>query len=504
MSEQDPTPKGLHRLLDDAAARHPHRTAVIEGARAVDYAHLSRRVDRLARRLAAVGVRRGDRVVLLMANNLAFVESLHAVLRSGATAVPVSPDTKPFQLRKITANAQPVLLLTDRADRDLPLLDGLPTHTPDDLPTALPPTAVPAAPDGPPAFLLYTSGSTSDPKGVICPPGAVLFAVHAIARRLGYTEADTVYCRPPFSFDYGLYQILLCALAGATLVVSGDQPEVATLRIARDSGATVMPLVPTLAASLLTLARRDPRPTRLRLFTNTGEHLPSARADALRATFPGAEVVPMYGMTECKRITIADPVTDPEPGADPALRACVGRALPGTTLRILDEDGEPVLPGTVGEIVVSGPHLMAGYWRDPEETALRYGHDRTGRRVLRTGDYGSLDAEGRLRLEGRRDDLIKRRGMRTSTAEIESAACDIPGVAEACLTGAEDGTLTLWYVGAADPVAVTAGLRERLEGPKLPDGVASVAALPRTVNGKIDRRRLTESAPRTAPAGGRS
>lgn len=496
--EPDPsTPTAVHRLLDLAAARHPDRIAVTEGTDAVTYAQLAGRTVRLARKLTAAGVLPGDRVIIRMANSLAFVDSLYAVLRAGATAVPVSPDMKPYHLRRVAANARPVLLLTTPGDPDRPHLDGVPTASPDEPLRTLPRPADDAPHGEAPAFLIYTSGSTAAPKGVVCPPAAVLFAVRAIAERLGYTSSDTVYCRPPFSFDYGLYQILLCAQAGAGLVVSGDQPEIATLRIARDNGVTVMPLVPTLAASLLTLARRDPRPTRLRLFTNTGESLPRARADALRAAFPGSGVVPMYGMTECKRITIADL------DGDLASSGTVGRALPGTVLRIVDEDGSPVPAGTVGEIEVSGPHLMAGYWRDPEETSRRFHRDHTGRRVLRTGDYGRLDAAGELRIEGRRDHIIKRRGMRTSLAEIEAAACDIPDVDEACLQPTAEGLLTLWYVGSATEPTVRAGLGERLEGPKLPDRVTSIAAMPRTVHGKIDRRQLAEATPQTTPAGDR-
>lgn len=192
----------------------------------------------------------------------------------------------------------------------------------------------------------------------------------------------------------------------------------------RETGATVVPIVPSFATMIVSLAKRDTEPQApVRMFTNTGAALPPATIDALREHFPGARVVRQYGQTEAKRITVMPPEEDRErPGA-------VGLPLPGTRVLIVDADGNELPAGEVGEIVAVGPHVMPGYWNSPEITADTFRTDpASGQRSLHTGDYGSLDADGYLYFEGRRDDMFKRKGLRMSTLEIEGAAMDIPGV----------------------------------------------------------------------------
>jgi acyl-CoA synthetase (AMP-forming)/AMP-acid ligase II len=252
-------------------------------------------------------------------------------------------------------------------------------------------------------------------------------------------------------------------------------------------GVTVVPLVPSLGEMLLTLARRDRRePPPVRLFTNTGAALTAPVIARLRESFPTAQVSPMFGTTECKRITVLEPDGDLEkPGS-------VGRALDGTEVLVLDDEGRPLPPGTVGEIAVRGPHMMRGYWRAPEQTALRFRPDPvTGEVTLHTGDYGHLDADGHLYFEGRRDDLFKRKGVRMGTLEIETAALDIPGVAAAAALAPADGhDLTLHAVTDLTPDAVLAQLAERLEAAKVPAACHVLDALPLTPNGKTDKQRL--------------
>ncbi|KOG87815.1 peptide synthetase, partial [Streptomyces varsoviensis] len=264
----------------------------------------------------------------------------------------------------------------------------------------------------------------------------------------------------PLAFDYGLYQIFLSALAGAELVLTDADAHTGLMATLHRHGVTVMPLVPSLAEMLVRLAARDRRgPAALRLVTNTGADLTPPLIAAVRGAFPSARVVPMFGITECKRVTIL------EPDGDLARPRSVGRPLPGTEVLILDERGRPQPPGAAGEIVVRGPHVMAGYWRAPELSAQRFRTDpATGERVLHTGDYGHLDEDGHLYFHGRRDDMFKRRGVRMSALEIEAAALDIPGVrGAAVLPPGEGRELTLFAVSALEPKEIIARLGERLE-----------------------------------------
>ncbi|MCP2258145.1 Acyl-CoA synthetase (AMP-forming)/AMP-acid ligase II [Streptoalloteichus tenebrarius] len=470
-------PEPMHAVLLAAADRTPHAPAVSDRMSTVDYQGLCDAALRAATVLRSRGVRRGDRVLVEADPRWEFVALLYAASMVGAVTVPLGTGTKAFHARHIRADVDPALVVGS---------GGL---TWDEL-VAATETSAPATADTPgpgdPALIFYTSGSSGMPKGVVCPHGQVGFTARAIADRVPYHADDVVLLRLPLSFDYGCYQIPLCALAGAHLVLADPRDNAGFLRALRAAGTTVLPVVPSLARLLLTLAGRDSAPTRLRLLTNTGERLDETTQRALRDRFPGLTMALMYGLTECKRVSVG------LVGPDAAPTDSVGRPLPGTSVAVLGPDGTPLPPGEVGEIAVTGPNLTDGYWRAPELTARRFGQCRTtGRRVLFTGDLGSLDADGELRVHGREDDIFKNAGVRVSATEIEAAALDVPGVTAAgvALPVGPEGAV-LWAVGSATPAEILAGLRERLEPARVPAACRVVAALPQTANGKIDRRAL--------------
>nr|WP_246568602.1 AMP-binding protein [Streptomyces flaveus] len=470
----------------------PAAPAVRDRDKAWSYGHLDAAARAVEQRLAALGIRPGDRVLARTGSACEFLALLYGTWRHGATFVPVSPAMKAYHLTSVLADAEPALIVTTPAEATA--ADGVPwpadtavltvddfDFTPADTPVG-PARPVPADRL---ALLIYTSGSTSAPKAVACPHAPVAFAARAIETRLRYRQDDVVLTAVPLSFDYGLYQALLCALAGAELLLSDADEHARLLGYARDHGATVVPLVPSLGELLVRLTARDGRPTKVRLFTNTGAALNAPLIAQLRERFPGARVAPMFGTTECKRMTIL------EPDGDLARPGSVGPALPGTEILVLDDDGRPLPPTEIGEIAVRGPHVMAGYWRAPEPTALRFRTGPDGRVTLHTGDYGWLDKDGHLYFQGRRDDLFKRRGLRMSAIEIEAAALDVEGVREAALLVPEGGRdMVLFTVGDPSAEQVLARLAERLEAAKVPDECQVLPALPLTANGKTDRKRL--------------
>jgi acyl-coenzyme A synthetase/AMP-(fatty) acid ligase len=197
-------------------------------------------------------------------------------------------------------------------------------------------------------------------------------------------------------------------------------------------------------------------------------------------------VIRQFGQTECKRISVLPAsFEDTKPES-------VGRPLPGTRVFILDEDGRELPQGETGEIVVEGPHVMPGYWRQPELTARTFRADPiTGNRRLHTGDYGSVDPDGFLYYEGRRDDMFKRRGVRMSTVEIEAAAMDIPGVrAAAVLPPRGDRDLAVCVASELSSHAVLRELALRLEPAKVPGICRVIDDLPLTAHGKNARPEL--------------
>jgi acyl-CoA synthetase (AMP-forming)/AMP-acid ligase II len=470
----------VHGLLDEAAVEAAGSSAVRDGAGAWTYAETAAWSEAVAAVLARRGVRRGDRVVVQLPTNRELVALFYGASRAGAVFVPVNPAMKAFHFDSVVANAEPVLVVTpaefgplwseveeahERGERAEPV-----AVEPDDV-----------------AVLIYTSGSTAAPKGVIGPHRQVTFAAAAIQAVLGYRADDVVFCRFPMSWDYGLYKVLLATLGRSEIVLADAESDLRLLRRMREVGATVVPIVPSLATMIVTLAGRDSdNPAPVRLFTNTGAALPDVTSAALRAAFPGARVVRQFGQTECKRITIMPPEEDEtRPGSS-------GLPLPGTSVQILAADGTELPAGEIGEIVADGPHVMPGYWRAPELSTRAFRRDEaTGRLRLHTGDYGRLDDDGYLYFEGRRDDMFKRKGIRMSTLEIEAAAMDIPGVrAAAAIPPSETRDLAICVESELAPTTVLKELAKRLEPQKVPSLCHVVEELPLTAHGKNATKEL--------------
>ncbi|MEU6644628.1 AMP-binding protein [Saccharomonospora sp. NPDC046836] len=479
---------GVAGILDEAAHRDPHAPAVRDAAGAWTYAELHIAAQAVAGALHRAGVQRGDRVVLRSRNRRELPAVVFGALRLGAVLVPLSPQLPPAGVATVLTDAEPAVVLAPAGDA---LAANCPVLAIEDMVTA-PPLSEAAPVTGEDiALLIYTSGSTGGPKGVVCPHSAVDFAARAIAARLAYRDSDSVLVGSPMSFDYGLYQVFLAALAGAELVLADADDPIGMVKTLRDTRATVLPTVPSTARMLARLARRGEVADHVRMFTNTGAALTAADIAELRAVFPNAAVVAMYGITECKRVTIAEPDVDRhKPGS-------VGTALPGTCVDVLADDGTPLPPGELGEIVVTGPHVMLGYRGAPELTAHRFDTDpATGARRLRTGDYGRLDPDGHLYFHGRRDDQFKRRGVRASVLEIEAAAATLAGVHTVAVLPPEgEHDLELVAVADLDGDAVLTGLAALLEPAKVPARCHLLEALPLTANGKTDKARLRELLP---------
>ncbi|MBC2879743.1 MULTISPECIES: AMP-binding protein [Streptomyces] len=488
----------VHTLLDEAVAFSPSAAAVADAEGRWDYARLDAYSRAFTDWLAARGVGPGDRLVVQLPTTRELTALFYGASRRGAVFVPLNPHMKPYHLRSVLENAEPALVVCAEGDRaTFEAVTGAPVHefggvwsetekTADRGPR--PEAAVDVAPEDP-AVLVYTSGSTAAPKAVVCPHAQMVFATRSMVQVLGYRPDDVVFCRFPMSWDYGLYKVLMCAAGRSGIVLADGESDLRLLTAVRESGATVVPIVPSLAAMIATLARREENPApRVRMFTNTGAALPQPVIETLRAAFPGARVVRQFGQTECKRVSIMPPEEDRERPDS------VGRPLPGTRVLVVDEDGASVPVGETGEIVAVGPHVMPGYWRNPEVTARTFRrHAPTGELRLHTGDYGSLDADGYLYFQGRRDDMFKRKGIRMSTLEIEAAAMDVPGVrAAAVLPPSDRHDLALFVESDLAPHVVLRELAGRLEQQKVPAVCRVLAEWPLTLHGKNEKRRLAE------------
>ena len=493
----------IERFLWEAADRFPDKVAVVCGDARPTYRELAERAAGLARELKRRGLRRGDRAVLFLHNSVDAVAGVFGVLAAGGVFSVINPGTKADKLAYILNNARASVLVTE--PRLAPMAGEAASHAPSvtirlTAPFDLEDGARPVGGiDLDLAMIVYTSGSTGFPKGVMMTHANVDAAAASITTYLESHADDVVLSVLPMAFDYGLYQALMCARVGATLVLekSFTYPAVVLERL-RAEKITGLPLVPTLAAMLLQMKQLEPGMfPHLRYLTNTAAALAPAHIERLRELFPQARLYSMYGVTECKRCTWLPPEQlDLRPSS-------VGIPIPGSEAWIVDETGERVPPGTVGELVVRGPHVMKGYWENEEATrrALRPG-PYPWEEVLYTGDLFRADEEGYLYFVARMDDIIKTRGEKVSPREVENCLYEIPGVREAAVIGVPDPILgnAIKAVIAADPESrlterdVVRHCAARLEEFMVPKRVEFRGELPKSENGKIARRQIAEEA----------
>jgi amino acid adenylation domain-containing protein len=522
----------LHDYLASSARRWPTKEALVCGDARYTYTDLDARAEALAAELGRRGVARGDRVLILEENSMEAVVSFWAALKAGAVASIISPQTRPDKLAYMLADCTPAAVVAASALRHVfegPLASAphvrvlivsgespqeVAVRAPRDVPReawgawaeregwAEAPAGGQrgrARPGGPLdidlAAIIYTSGSTGKPKGVMLTHRNMLTAAASLSAYLGITEHDVILSALPISFDYGLYQMIMAFRAGARLVLErGFVYPARVLDQLQRERATVFPGVPTMFAVLgeqrALAAAHDL--SSVRAVTNTAAALPTKHIGVIKEVFPGASIFSMYGLTECKRVSYLPPEDiDRKPSS-------VGVAIPNTELWI-EVDGRRVGPGVVGELVVRGATVMAGYWGDPDATARRlHPGPLPGERVLHTGDHCYLDDEGYLYFVARMDDIIKCRGEKVAPREVEEAIVDVPGVKECAVIGVPDpllGQAVKAFVVVEQGAALTheeirRACQRRLEPFKVPSQIALVAALPRTSTGKISRQGL--------------
>ena len=489
----------LADYLPAAASRRPEQVALIAGDEQLTYAETEKRSRGVAQALLAAGVQPGDRVMTLLPNGIDAAVAIHGAFRARAALVPLAEGIKADRLAYLISDVRPTAVICDAAHR--PLVEeanrgGLPltllseVTEPDSAKTQLP---VPLADDL--AAVLYTSGSTGRPKGVMLSHHNLHFVTGSIVEYLEITAEDRILCVLQLSFGYGLSQLLCCAQSGGTLVLEPNLAMAGSVVQALERHrVTGLPGVPTIfhvLTSLSGLAERE-LPD-LRFLSNAGAALPASTVRTLREVFPRADIYSMYGLTECIRGSYL------EPGALDGRPTSSGKPIPGTEAWIRTSSGAAAGPGEIGELVIRGPHVMRGYWDDPQATAERVQPGRwPWQRELSTGDLFRRDADGYLFWVGRTDDLIKSRGEKVYPREVEEVLHDLDEVAEAVVVGTPDrllGEAVTAHVVAAeghelDFRSIRRACSERLEPHMVPKHVHVHAALPRNPRGKIDRAAL--------------
>ncbi|MFJ6901734.1 D-alanine--poly(phosphoribitol) ligase [Streptomyces hokutonensis] len=506
-------PGTLHRLLREAAAAHPRRTAVVDGPRILNYAELDAWSDRLASRLRAMGISAGDRVGLHLDKSAEAIAGIYGALKAGACYVPLDPQAPVARLRVIAEDCGISALITGpRRTGGASLDDSAHLKGVIDLTGDGPPEETGAFGDRPevpdvvvrpddPAYILYTSGSTGRPKGVTLTHDNGLAFVRWAAAEFGLSPDDRMSSHAPLHFDLSILDVFGAAASAAALVLVPQRASVFPLELTqfiRESKLTVWYSVP----SALTLLLRqgglveDAFPE-LRLILFAGEVFPTPRLRALMEALPKARVVNLYGPTETNVCTWHE-VAEPPATDDPIP---IGRAIPGVETVVITDEGRPAALGETGELLVSGPTVMRGYWNDPDRTDRALVPTPSAGawpRGYRTGDLVRVGEDDTYTFLGRRDHQVKTRGYRVELAEIEAALHADPSVAECAVLAVPDELVTnrlvACIVAAAetDALRVSRACRARLPRYMIPDRFEFFAQLPRTSTDKTDRRALAE------------
>ncbi|MDZ5442295.1 non-ribosomal peptide synthetase [Micromonospora sp. 4G57] len=505
--------------------RTPDHPAVLADDGCLTYRELASAVVATATVIrSTAGTRPGGQVALLCRHGAGTVVALLAALAAGRAYVPLDPAFPAHRLARILADSDADVLLTDaghagQADRlrelagrpGLRIVPVAPAVGPADLADLAAGLATPAGPDDP-AYLLYTSGSTGAPKGVVQSHRNVLFGVGNHIRNFALTPADRTSVLTSFGYDMAVTDTFSALLSGAAAVPVDIRSE-GLGHLARTlamRGVTVYHSTPTVYRYLCASLGPDATLPAIRAVLLGGEEVTRHDVELARRHFaPDAVFVNGYGTTE-----ISFAAQDHLPADAPLAHAVVpiGHPLDGIDVLLLDPAGRPTC--LTGEVVVRSAHVALGYWRLPELTAGRFGeHD--GVRTYRTGDLARRLPDGRLVFLGRADRLVKIRGHRVELGEVEAALAALPGVGHAAVVarprtggaGAGDKEIIGYVVpspdASVDPTALRAGLAIRLPDFMLPRTVVAVDALPMGVTGKLDVAALPPPPPgRFADAAG--
>jgi len=495
----------IHHFLESSAGRFPDKVALIHEQTRATYGDINIKANRIARALAGMGVGAGSRVAVILNNSLEYVASYYGVLKTGAAFVSLGTDTKAEKLAGLLNEIEPSAvisstrfeeLLTDAPISSFPL-KALIVSQPNMAWSGMPFPVIKleeivAGGDGSNlelgidpsglACLIYTSGSTGVPKGAMLTHFNIVNNTESICTYLRLTADDRQMAVLPFFYVMGK------SLLNNKFAYTG-----AVIKQMIDEEVTGFSGVPSTYAYLLhrsPLAASRDKLAKLRYCSQAGGHMAKQIKQDLRKALPDhTQIFIMYGATEASaRLSYLEP-SEFESKID-----SIGKAIPGVTLRVLDEAGNEVAPGQTGELTASGPNIMLGYWKDPETTARVL--DKNG---YHTGDLAYRDDDGYFYLVGRKDNLLKVSGHRINPQEIEDVMMESGLLVEAAVIGKPDELKGNRLVSVAVPIEssctadrVMAYCSSKLPRFKLPDEIKFTRALPKKASGKIDRAKCGE------------
>ena len=494
----------LHDLLTASAARAASQPAIVVGEHTYTYAELDRCTAQIAAAIVDAGVERGDRIGILLPKSFHECAAIFGISRAGGVFIPINPVLKPQQIEYILKDSGARCVVTHSAEARKLIdgagpLPGVQIIAIDDLGDVRPPVSSANGIGEDLAAILYTSGSTGSPKGVMLSHRNLLAGTRIVRTYLGIGPEDRILSILPFSFDYGLNQLLTVVEQGATIVLGsfllGDQI-VSALAKHRITGLAGVPTIWAILTKAAPALQKTPLP-HLRYITNSGGAVPEATVKRLAAILPTVQIFLMYGLTEAFRSTFLPP--------DEVARrpTSIGKAIPECDVFPVTADGRRAKPGEPGILVHRGPTVSLGYWRRQDDTArvlkpnpLRDANEGADI-VCYSGDLVVEDEDGFLYFVGRQDAMIKSAGYRISPTEVEDVLMSTGAFRQVAVIGLPDDwvgqkvcAVGVALNGAVDAAAVLKQAASTLPGHMVPARIDVVESLPQTPNGKVDYRAL--------------
>jgi len=506
-------PNALTDFLDNTNKQFCEKTALICGDQRMTWGELDELSDRVANGLLRKGIKRSDRVIVCLDNCIETIILFWAILKLKAIVSIIHPSIPIARLNWILNDSSAHCLFFRDASQSIQYVlrenqesIKIPlsvSYHYTELYMSSTDFIKQSGIDLDLAAIIYTSGSTGTPKGVMLTHRNMLTAANSIVQYLELQANDRIISALPLSFDYGLYQMILVTIVGATLILEKDfvWPLHFLKKLAVEN-ATIFPGVATQFSILSGHMSKLTTYPSIRMVTNTGATLFDKHTEVIQKIFPNAIIFSMYGLTECKRCTYLPPKDFFRKSES------VGVAIPNTEIWTIDEAGNKCLPFEIGQLVVRGGTIMRGYWNNAVDTEkVLKDSSIPGEKILYTGDYGYLDNDGYFYFHGRRDDTVKRYGEKVSLKIIEDTIRFFPAVNEVVVIDLPDdvtGVSIIVFVGTDSLNQSESDLmshcRSQLPKSHWPFAIYFMSELPRTLNGKYDKQLLKMTYQQKIPA----
>lgn len=410
----------LQHQLINTVSTYANKTALIINQDQFSYKTIYEDCQQFVHYIQSIPRARCGRVIILSGNSYLTIIAFWSALMCDLVPCIIDPECNPDILKRLIENSTPdVCIYNNLSSEQYNIICKFPvshiTHLPKHV-FLKEEFSIPQSKntESDLAMIMHTSGSTGDPKGVMLSHRNVICAIESISAYLELQSSDVILSVLPMHFDYGLYQILLSFSVGATVVLENSMlfPNLVAQKI-ENYKVTVLPCVPFMVQLFyLSSERYQFDFSSLRIVTNTGENLSTGHIKKIQFVFPSARIFSMFGLTECKRCSYVPP------DKLIAKAESIGISMPNLEMWVQDENGNRVGPNIQGELVISGPTVMMGYWNNPAATAQKIVVDQSGKRLLKSGDTVVMDNDGYFYFKGRGDAVLKYKGVKLNCVDI--------------------------------------------------------------------------------------